>query len=174
MRRATFRKEYNELLLSEINQYHSVVKDFSNQSTSIKKLSITIYITFLSAYYGVKDFFNSPIPKEVFFLIGIVIPLLCYIYEIYIDIIRQKMRIQMQNKIEKYKKINGIPNAEGSGILVIKFSFIKFAINDGFCYLTRACEKQCNRRIYYVNLLHGMYIMYLLQIGIVILAGCYK
>lgn len=29
-------KELNDLLMAEINQYHSVVKDFSNQSVSVK------------------------------------------------------------------------------------------------------------------------------------------
>ena len=85
-------KAKNNLLLAEIDQYHAVIKDFSNQSASIKKLSITIYISFLSLYYGV-DFVDMS--NRIFLIIGLAISLFCYVYEIYVDVVRQKMRIKL-------------------------------------------------------------------------------
>lgn len=118
-------KAINSLLLAEIDQYHAVIKDFSNQSASIKKLSITIYISFLSLYYGV-DFVDMS--NRIFLIIGLAISLFCYVYEIYVDVVRQKMRIKMQDIIISYEATNGIKSKRkkglmksGEGLFVSKF-----------------------------------------------------
>ena len=162
-------KAKNDLFLAEINQYHAVVKDFSNQSASIKKLSITIYISFLSLYYGV-DFINMS--DHIFLIIGLSISLFCYIYEIYIDIVRQKMRIKMQEKIIIYEHYNKIKSKRKEGNLVYKILFLKIIKSAKGVYLyIRKTPKCLNGDTFYVDFLHSMYIIYLLEIVTTILVG---
>lgn len=159
----------NELLLTEIDQYHAVVKDFSHQSTSIKKLSITIYVSFLTLYYTVGF---GDMPSMVFFIIGLAIPIFCYIYEIYIDNIRQKTRVKMNDKIVEYESYNSIVSERKRIILLVKIFFIKFPTKRcGSCCLCQ-CSKKCdNADFLYVNVFHGMYLIYLIEVIITIVAG---
>lgn len=159
----------NDLLLAEIEQYHAIVKDFSNQSASIKKLSITIYISFLSLYYGTKI---VDMKSGIFILIGLSISVFCYIYEIYIDIVRQKVRIQMQNKIIAYEISNNIQIDRKNGFLVCKLFFIKVLRNR--CglrfYITK--KPDCvTGEVFYVNFLHPMYTIYMIEIVATIIIG---
>ena len=159
----------NNLLLAEIEQYHAVVKDFSYQSASIKKLSLTIYISFLSLYYGV-DFVNMS--NRIFMVIGLSISLFCYIYEIYIDNVRQKMRIRMQDKIISYEVNNNIKPNRKKEFLVYKLLFIKIYISTcGTCFYIRKIPDCITGNILYVNFVHSMYIIYLLEIVVTVLIG---
>lgn len=160
------KKEKNELLLTEINQYHAVVKDFSNQSLSIRKLSITIYITFLSLFFAVT---NTVLTKTSFFVIGLSISTFCYMYEIYIDYIRQKVRRKMENVIIDYERNNGIEPRKQSKI-IIKFFCLEIYRNEaqkvrlGIKYSTKYGKL-------YVNIVHSMYIIYLIEVIITFLLG---
>ena len=149
-----------------------MVKDFSNQSASIKKLSITIYISFLSLYYGV-DFVNMS--TKIFLLIGLSISFFCYLYEIYIDGVRQRMRIRMQDKIINYEFSNGIKSTRKKGFLIYKLFFVK--IYKGRCGVHLYIRKvpECiNGEILYVDLMHSMYMIYLIEIVATILVGVIK
>lgn len=162
-------KARNELLLTEVDQYHAIVKDFSHQSTSIKKLSITIYVSFLTLYYTVG---LGKMPLIVFFVIGLSIPTFCYIYEIYIDHIRQKTRVKMNDKIVEYENFNNISSEHKNSVLVIKLFFVKFYINQcGSCCLGQTCQKCKNANFLFVNVFHGMYVIYLIEVLITIVAG---
>jgi hypothetical protein len=165
-------KAKNNLLLAEIDQYHAVIKDFSNQSASIKKLSITIYISFLSLYYGV-DFVDMS--NRIFLIIGLAISLFCYVYEIYVDVVRQKMRIKMQDIIISYEATNGIKSKRKKGLLVYKILFIKIFVNRcGTRLYTRKIPECVDKEVYYVNFLHSMYIIYLFEIVATVLVGVVK
>ena len=159
-------KEYNDIMMEEIHQYHSVVKDFSNQSLSIKKLSITIYITFLSLFFTIA---GHDLSRLSFFVIGLSIPLFCYAYEIYIDYIRQTTRRRMQNKIIEYETANGL-NVRASSKIIIKFFMLKIYRNEsGRIKLGIKNFKGTNK--FYVNIFHSMYIIYFIEIGLTILLG---
>ncbi len=169
MQTSDINKAKNELLLTEINQYHAVVKDFSHQSTSIKKLSITIYVSFLTLYYTVGF---GKMPSIVFFIIGLSIPSFCYIYEIYIDNIRQKTRAKMNDKIVEYEAYNNIASERKKSILLLKFFLIKIPIKQcGSCCLCQPCKKCENADFLFVNVFHGMYIIYLIEALITIVSG---
>lgn len=164
-------QEKNTLVLKEIDQLHSVIKDFSNQSTSIKKISITIYITFLSIYYGAGNVIQMD--DFLFGFIGILIPFFCYVYEVYIDIIRQKLRIQMQNKIVSYQKQNNFSknNTYKDGMLAYKIIVFKFIIYKKKIFLKfKKFEHESDKQeVFFINLLHPMYIIYLIEIlGVII------
>ena len=158
--------EYNNLMMEEIKQYHSVVKDFSNQSLSIKKLSITIYVTFLSLFFAIS---NQILSCLSFFVIGLSISLFCYSYEIYIDYVRQKMRRCMQNKIIEYERANSLAIRSPSKIIV-KFFLFKLYRND-FGKIKFGTKSFKNVNKFYVNIVHSMYIIYFIEIGITILLG---
>lgn len=162
----TLSNAYNDLMMEEINQYHSVVKDFSTQSLSIKKLSITIYVTFLSLFFTVS---NQNLSRLSFFVIGLSISLFCYSYEIYIDYVRQKIRRCMQNKIIEYEKANRL-EARSASKIIIKFFGLKLYKNDSG-KITLGIKDFKNIDKFYVNIVHSMYILYFIEIGITILLG---
>ncbi len=164
------------MLLEEIQQYHSVVKDFSNQSTSIKKLSITLYLTFLSIYYSDNII---EMQKSIFIIIGLLIPVFSYLYEIYVDFVRQKIRIKMQNKIIQYQIANEFENNElyHKRKLVIQFfGFRMIRRKKGVKFFCKSNESKyvVNKKPYYVNLLHFMYFIYIIEAFGILLAGVFK
>lgn len=166
-----------DLCLAEIQQLHNAVSDFSHQSISIKKLSITIYIAFLSIYFGFQGSYPN-MPKIVFFLIGILIPVFCYIYEIYIDYTRQRLRARMNNLCSEYENFMGLP-ARGKKSVRAKIPFFDFdrISHKHFSYIKIFLRKKSNKvansaAYYYINLLHCMYIIYLMEIAITIVTGC--
>lgn len=157
----------NRLLLAEIEQYHSVVKDFSHQSSSIKKISITIFISFISLIYGSNQLLQTKFPMEVFLIIGIMIPLLCYFFEIYVDNVRQKMRVKMRGKIVEYQKLNGFSDADKypEQIIVYKVLFLKIMFRDNeYSFI-----KTPSSEVLFVNAFHSMYFMYLIELVTVII-----
>ena len=156
----------NTLLLEEIKQYHAVIKDFSNQSASIKKVSITIFISFVTLLYGSNSVFDNVVPKSVFFIIGIMIPILCYFYEIYVDFNRQKMRIKMNDKIIEYQEFNKLAGVYSKKCIVYKIFRRKFFDggnkNNSFFNISHYDEL-------YVDIFHPMYLIYLVEFITVII-----
>ncbi len=159
-------KAYNDIVMEEIKQYHAVVKDFSNQSLSVKKLAITIYITFLSLFYTITA---RDLSKLSFFIIGLSIPLFCYAYEIYIDYIRQLTRRRMQNKIIEYEKNNSLTARRASKIIIKFFIFKIHKDDDGKIRLTTKKFNDTNK--FFVNIVHMMYTIYIIEIILTILLG---
>ncbi len=166
-----------DLYLAEIQQLHNAVSDFSHQSVSIKKLSITIYLAFLSIYFGFQG--ATPImPRVVFFLIGILIPVFCYVYEIYIDYTRQRLRARMNNLCREYEILmgNNPRNIKSvrARLLFIEFDRVQRKQSSQIrLFLRKKSNNDANSKAYYyINLLHCMYIIYLMEIAITIVTGC--
>lgn len=89
------------ILLNEINQFHNVVLSFSEQSEGIKKICITVFSSFLVLKYA-----NGIDNSLEILLISCMFPLICYLYEIYIDIYRCRMRANLNNKIRELEILN--------------------------------------------------------------------
>lgn len=151
--------------LEEINQLHNAVCDFSHQSVTIKKLSITIYISYLSIIFA----FNSSdktCPKGILFLIGFIIPIFCYLYELYIDYTRQSLRARMDNIFIKLELSLGMTPRVSKNV-----KFILFGLN--ICRKSK-CHSNSKLNIksfYYVKIFHLMYFIYLLEILTTIVVG---
>ncbi len=162
-----------DLCLAEIQQLHNAVSDFSHQSISIKKLSITIYLAFLSIYFGFRD--DSPtMPSAVFWIIGILIPVFCYIYEIYIDYTRQRLRARMNNLCRKFEVAMTIPPRQEKRVRVrfLMFELGRNAASNRVCLYRRRNYTNPAESFYYIDLLHLMYTIYLIEILITVMTGC--
>lgn len=162
-----------DLRRDEISQYHNIIRDFSNQSATIKKLAITIYVTFLSLYFGFSG--TSPVvPKFVFWLIGLIIPVFCYIYEIHIDYTRQKLRAQMNNLCREYEK-HARSTPRKIKYVRIKLLFLDFGLDSKRNLIIKVRNndyvKRSSKLFYYVNLLHAMYIIYFFEAIITMTIG---
>ena len=154
---------------TEINQLHNAVCDFSHQSVSIKKVSITIYIAFLSIVFAFNNG-ETTMPMQVRFLIGFIIPIFCYVYEIYIDYTRQMLRARMNNLFIKLElSVNVVPRAQKS----VRATIFGLDIDRKSKYrLTFSRHCKANKEsFFYINLAHFMYFIYLMEIIATIVIG---
>ena len=163
-----------DLRMNEINQYHNIIRDFSNQSANIKKLSITIYIAFLSVYFGFTG--KSPVvPDIVFWIVGLAIPVFCYFYEIYIDFTRQNLRVKMNRVCRKYEANAGIKcrKPKKLRIKILFFSLGRDPRIEFFFIWRRKKYDILRDKSYYVDIFHIMYVIYLFETIITILTGIF-
>ncbi len=153
----------------EINQLHNAICDFSHQSVSIKKVSITIYIAFLSIVFAVNNG-NSIMPIQIRFLIGLIIPIFCYVYEIYIDYTRQILRARMNNIFIKLELSIGMDSRLPKSVRATIFGL---DIDRKSKYLLSfSRHSKANKDAYfYINLAHLMYFIYLMEIIATIFVG---
>lgn len=154
---------------TEINQLHNAICDFSHQSVSIKKVSITIYVAFLSIVFAFNN--GAPtMPKGVIFLIGLIIPVFCYIYEIYIDYTRQILRARMDNLYIKLELSVGMQPRKSKSVRATIFGIDIDRKSKFRFYFARHCKAK-KESFYYVDLAHFMYFIYLLEIVTAIVVG---
>lgn len=152
--------EDTRLYFEEIQQLHNTIKDFSNHSISIKKISISIYIGLFTIFFTIYAY-NKAVPKYVFLIVGILFPLFCYFYEIYYDYVRQKLRGQMNNMFRKVEELLG---KEQRTEKTARATILGVDI-DLYPHLKIEWHKNAEKKnYYYINLLHLMYLIYLFEI----------
>lgn len=153
----------------EINQLHNAICDFSHQSISIKKVSITIYVAFLSMFFAFNNG-ESTMPKQIVFLIGFIIPVFFYVYEIYIDYTRQTLRARMNNIFIELEKAIGITPRADKSVRATLFG-LDIDRKSNFRFVFESHRNADKKKYYYINLVHSMYLIYILEAIVTIVIG---
>lgn len=103
------RKTADELDKIQIDQLHKATLNFSNNSLETKKLCVTLQIaayTLLASIYKEGTLSNLVLSLE---LLGILIPILFYSVDVVLYFYQDRLRENMNMKINEIKKRNGLP-----------------------------------------------------------------
>lgn len=99
----------DELDKIQIDQLHKATLNFSNNSLETKKLCVTVQIavyTLLAGIYKESPLSNLVIALE---LLGILIPVLFYAVDVVLYFYQDRLRENMNKRMDEIKKRNGLP-----------------------------------------------------------------
>ena len=105
----------DELDKIQIDQLHKATLNFSNNSLETKKLCVTVQIavyTLLAGIYKESPLSNLVIALE---LLGILIPVLFYAVDVVLYFYQDRLRENMNKRMDEIKKRNGLPVRSENG-----------------------------------------------------------